>query len=169
MTTLLDDIQRSRDRSESSLLQGLTEEAILTLAEDVNAMDSILTMARSQETIANDILSLARIQQSTLQVYPVDSKIVQEAKNIVSLFRSEWCDRGRACVFALISVLTFIFPDLQSDEVDQPLLLAWTSPSAPRRSRPDRFQDRSSAVLPASYEPHNQRRSLHISVTGSDN
>lgn len=37
------------------------------LVEDLESLDSIIAMAQSQERIANDILSLARIQLHTLE------------------------------------------------------------------------------------------------------
>lgn len=37
------------------------------LIEDLEALDSIIAMGQSQERIANDILSLARIQLHTLE------------------------------------------------------------------------------------------------------
>lgn len=55
----------------------------LTLSLSVDAVDSITAMARSQETIANDILSLARIQLSTLEIFPVDCDLVKVSQPLL--------------------------------------------------------------------------------------
>ncbi|KAL7410125.1 hypothetical protein BDY24DRAFT_187567 [Mrakia frigida] len=62
---------------------------IQELVEDLESLDAIIAMGQSQERIANDILSLARIQLHTLEIFPVEMNIVVEAKRIINVFASE--------------------------------------------------------------------------------
>jgi hypothetical protein len=43
----------------------------------------------SPERIANDVLSLSRIQLQVLTIHPVDFEIVPEVERIIGVFRNE--------------------------------------------------------------------------------
>ncbi|CED83965.1 response regulator receiver sensor signal transduction histidine kinase [Phaffia rhodozyma] len=66
-----------------------TSSLLCMLEEDIDALDAIYTMALSQERIANDVLSLARIQLSTFDIFPIQMDLMKEVKRIVSTFASE--------------------------------------------------------------------------------
>ncbi|CED83967.1 response regulator receiver sensor signal transduction histidine kinase [Phaffia rhodozyma] len=66
-----------------------TTSLLSMIEEDVESLDAIITMAQSQERIANDVLSLARIQLSTLEIYPVQTDLVKETRKILAIFASE--------------------------------------------------------------------------------
>lgn len=42
-----------------------------------------------EERIANDVLSLSRIQLHVLAIYPVEFTLVSEVERIISIFRNE--------------------------------------------------------------------------------
>ncbi|KAK4702995.1 hypothetical protein P7C70_g3224, partial [Phenoliferia sp. Uapishka_3] len=69
------------------------------IVEDVYALDSIITMARSQSRIADDILSLAKIQMKTLEIAPVPTQLTEAVKRIASMFMNE-C-RTKSITFSL--------------------------------------------------------------------
>ncbi|KAI0320178.1 hypothetical protein OF83DRAFT_1281345 [Amylostereum chailletii] len=60
-----------------------------SLAEDLEGLDSIYQCGQAQERIANDVLSLSRIQLHILSISPVDFELVPELRRIVSIFRNE--------------------------------------------------------------------------------
>ena len=59
----------------------------------------------AQERIANDVLSLSRIQLQVLSIYPVEFELVAEVQRIVSIFRNEvkMCDACHSAFAQLIS------------------------------------------------------------------
>jgi hypothetical protein len=52
-------------------------------------------MALSQERIANDVLSLGKIQLSTLEVFAIETNLAAEAKRILSVFEGECRTKGK--------------------------------------------------------------------------
>lgn len=66
-----------------------TPEFLHTIEEDLDALDAIYQCGLAQERIANDVLSLSRMQLNVLSIYPVDFNLVKEIRRIVSLFRNE--------------------------------------------------------------------------------
>ncbi|WVF67026.1 hypothetical protein IAT40_001769 [Kwoniella sp. CBS 6097] len=68
-------------RAESGLLA--------ELEEDIDALESIYQCGLVQERIANDVLSLARIQLDMLTLHDFDMDLRKEARKIVSVFAPE--------------------------------------------------------------------------------
>ncbi|WWC91472.1 uncharacterized protein L201_006418 [Kwoniella dendrophila CBS 6074] len=66
-----------------------TPELLAEIDEDIEALDSIHQCGLVQERIANDILSLARIQLDMLSLHDFESDLKVEAKKLVSVFTSE--------------------------------------------------------------------------------
>lgn len=66
-----------------------TPKLLNTMQEDLEALDAIYQCGLAQERIANDVLSLSRIQLNVLSIHPVEFDLVQEIKRITSLFRNE--------------------------------------------------------------------------------
>ncbi|KAL7418688.1 hypothetical protein Q5752_006371 [Cryptotrichosporon argae] len=59
------------------------------LEADVEALESIHHCGLIQERIANDVLSLARIQLDMLTFYDIDLDVRREAQRVISVFKSE--------------------------------------------------------------------------------
>ncbi|OCF72550.1 hypothetical protein I204_06932 [Kwoniella mangroviensis CBS 8886] len=66
-----------------------TPELLAEIDEDLEALESIHQCGLVQERIANDVLSLARIQLDMLSLHDFGSDLKAEAKKIVSVFASE--------------------------------------------------------------------------------
>ncbi|EIN09171.1 hypothetical protein PUNSTDRAFT_126249 [Punctularia strigosozonata HHB-11173 SS5] len=60
-----------------------------TMDEDLDALDSIYQCGLAQERIANDVLSLSRIQLQVLNIVPTDFELIGEVQRILSRFRNE--------------------------------------------------------------------------------
>ncbi|GJJ11735.1 hypothetical protein Clacol_005973 [Clathrus columnatus] len=68
------------------------EDVIATMDEDLEALDSIYQCGLAQghaERIANDVLSLSRIQLQVLSIYPVEFELVPEIRRVVAIFHNE--------------------------------------------------------------------------------
>ncbi|KAF8602883.1 hypothetical protein BDV93DRAFT_523732 [Ceratobasidium sp. AG-I] len=92
-----------------------TEQVINELDDDLQAMDSITQCGLAQARIANDVLSLSRIQLNVLSVLPTEFDIRRETSLILMVFRNELAtkninftlDLGRgADLFGVSSVCT---------------------------------------------------------------
>jgi signal transduction histidine kinase len=68
-----------------------TASLINMVEEDLEGLDGIITMGQSMERIANDVLSLARIQLSTLEIFRVEMDLKKECTRVCSVFGNEWC------------------------------------------------------------------------------
>ncbi|KAG8850364.1 hypothetical protein FRB96_000428 [Tulasnella sp. 330] len=66
-----------------------TPELLATMEEDLDALDSIYQCGLSQERIANDVLSLSRMQLETLSVQSIEFPLVKELRRILSIFTNE--------------------------------------------------------------------------------
>ncbi|CED83475.1 two-component-like hybrid sensor histidine kinase 2 [Phaffia rhodozyma] len=66
-----------------------TSELINLIDEDVDALESIHQMALSQERIANDVLSLGKIQLESLEIFATDVNLPDECRKIISVFEGE--------------------------------------------------------------------------------
>ncbi|KAG9051349.1 hypothetical protein FS837_008444 [Tulasnella sp. UAMH 9824] len=66
-----------------------TEALLKQIEEDLDALDSIYECGLSQERIANDVLSLSRLQLDTLSIHTIDFQLVPELQRIVSIFANE--------------------------------------------------------------------------------
>ncbi|KAG8964813.1 hypothetical protein FRC03_001346 [Tulasnella sp. 419] len=60
-----------------------------TMDDDLEALDAIYQCGLAQERIANDVLSLSRLQLQILSIHPVDFDIVLEVRRILSIFSNE--------------------------------------------------------------------------------
>jgi hypothetical protein len=58
--------------------------------EDLENLDAICMMGRSMQRIADDVLSLARIQLSTLEIFRVEMDLQQQLTRVYSIFGNEW-------------------------------------------------------------------------------
>ncbi|KAF8576294.1 hypothetical protein K439DRAFT_1640612 [Ramaria rubella] len=71
------------------------QEALLrVIDEDLEALDSIYQCGLAQERIANDVLSLSRIQLQVLSIHPVEFELVPEVRRIVAIFNNELKMKG---------------------------------------------------------------------------
>ncbi|KAJ1307032.1 hypothetical protein OPQ81_008011 [Rhizoctonia solani] len=66
-----------------------TDRMLAELEDDLQAMDSITQCGLAQARIANDVLSLSRIQLNVLSIIPTEFDIKQETNQILMVFRNE--------------------------------------------------------------------------------
>ncbi|KAG9121848.1 hypothetical protein FRC07_002026, partial [Ceratobasidium sp. 392] len=66
-----------------------TERVLAELEDDLQAMESITQCGLAQARIANDILSLSRIQLNVLSIIPTEFDIRRETGQIMMVFRNE--------------------------------------------------------------------------------
>ncbi|KAG8743481.1 hypothetical protein FRC10_011954 [Ceratobasidium sp. 414] len=66
-----------------------TERMLCELEDDLQAMDSIAQCGLAQARIANDVLSLSRIQLNVLSIIPTEFDIRRETSQILIVFRNE--------------------------------------------------------------------------------
>ncbi|KAG8680672.1 hypothetical protein FRC08_016113, partial [Ceratobasidium sp. 394] len=66
-----------------------TERMLCELEDDLQAMDSIAQCGLAQARIANDVLSLSRIQLNVLPIIPTEFDIRRETSQILMVFRNE--------------------------------------------------------------------------------
>jgi len=59
------------------------------IEDDLEALDSIYQCGLSQERIANDVLSLSRMQLDTLSIQSVEFPLIKELRRILSIFTNE--------------------------------------------------------------------------------
>ncbi|KAI5119585.1 hypothetical protein M0805_006470 [Coniferiporia weirii] len=71
-----------------------TDELLQAIDDDLEALDAIYQCGLAQERIANDVLSLSRIQLQILSIHPVEFELVEEVQRIVSIFRNELKMKG---------------------------------------------------------------------------
>ncbi|KIJ50954.1 hypothetical protein M422DRAFT_776871 [Sphaerobolus stellatus SS14] len=64
-------------------------EMLNLIDEDLEALDSIYQCGLAQERIANDVLSLSRIQLQVLSIHPMEFDLVPEIHRIVAIFHNE--------------------------------------------------------------------------------
>ena len=74
---------------ETDTLYKPTKKMLKTMDEDIDALDAIYQCGLAQERIANDVLSLSRIQLQILSVCPVEFDLIPEVQRIISIFRNE--------------------------------------------------------------------------------
>ncbi|KAI0035069.1 hypothetical protein K488DRAFT_83402 [Vararia minispora EC-137] len=63
--------------------------ALKEIEDDLDGLDAIYQCGLAQERIANDVLSLSRIQLGVLSIHPVDFDLVAETRNVVARFSNE--------------------------------------------------------------------------------
>ncbi|KAG8708524.1 hypothetical protein FRC09_001212, partial [Ceratobasidium sp. 395] len=66
-----------------------TERILMELEDDLQAMESITQCGLAQARIANDVLSLSRIQLNVLSILPTEFDIRRETGQILMVFRNE--------------------------------------------------------------------------------
>lgn len=66
-----------------------TVQLLATIAEDLEALDSIYQCGLTQERISNDVLSLGKIQLDMLQMFDVQIDVRNEAQKIIAVFQNE--------------------------------------------------------------------------------
>ncbi|KAG9124716.1 hypothetical protein FRC07_010519 [Ceratobasidium sp. 392] len=66
-----------------------TERMLSELEDDLQAMDSITQCGLAQARIANDVLSLSRIQLNVLSIIPTEFDIRRETNQILMVFKNE--------------------------------------------------------------------------------
>ncbi|THH05145.1 hypothetical protein EW145_g5011 [Phellinidium pouzarii] len=66
-----------------------TEAFLRAIDDDLEALDAIYQCGLAQERIANDVLSLSRIQLQILSIHPVEFELIEEVQRIISIFRNE--------------------------------------------------------------------------------
>ncbi|QRV74353.1 protein-histidine kinase [Ceratobasidium sp. AG-Ba] len=66
-----------------------TERMLSEMDDDLQAMDSIMQCGLAQARIANDVLSLSRIQLNVLSIIPTEFDIRRETSQILMVFRNE--------------------------------------------------------------------------------
>ncbi|VDB99941.1 unnamed protein product [Peniophora sp. CBMAI 1063] len=66
-----------------------TEKLLQSMVEDLEAIDAMYQCGLAQERIANDVLSLSRIQLGALSIHPVEFQPVEETRGLISVFNKE--------------------------------------------------------------------------------
>lgn len=66
-----------------------TKQLLLTMAEDIEALDSIYQCGLAQERISNDVLSLGKMQLDLLDMFNIGTDIRMVAQKVVSIFQNE--------------------------------------------------------------------------------
>jgi CheY-like chemotaxis protein len=82
-------VQQLHDHVSGINIFNPTSEQLATLNEDLEALDSIYQCGLAQERIANDVLSLSRIQLQVLPIHPAEFHLVKEVTSILSIFKNE--------------------------------------------------------------------------------
>ncbi|KAL1672325.1 hypothetical protein EV122DRAFT_271710 [Schizophyllum commune] len=85
LVALLDDMQGTKEGATLTL----SPERMQSMHENIDALDAIYQCGLAQERIANDVLSLSRMQLDSLSIQPSDFELVGETERIVSIFRNE--------------------------------------------------------------------------------
>ncbi|CUA71218.1 protein-histidine kinase [Rhizoctonia solani] len=62
---------------------------VAALEDDIDSLDAVMQCGLAQERIANDVLSLSRIQLQVLAIHPTEFLLTDEVQNIVSIFKNE--------------------------------------------------------------------------------
>ncbi|KAJ1305265.1 hypothetical protein OPQ81_000293 [Rhizoctonia solani] len=62
---------------------------LAALEDDIDSLDAVMQCGLAQERIANDVLSLSRIQLQVLAIHPTEFLLPDEVQNIVSIFKNE--------------------------------------------------------------------------------
>ncbi|CCO30021.1 multi-sensor signal transduction histidine kinase [Rhizoctonia solani AG-1 IB] len=62
---------------------------VAALEDDIDSLDAVMQCGLAQERIANDVLSLSRIQLEVLAIHPTEFLLADEVQNIVSIFKNE--------------------------------------------------------------------------------
>ncbi|KAG9107751.1 hypothetical protein FRC07_008581, partial [Ceratobasidium sp. 392] len=71
-----------------------TERILMELEDDLQAMESITQCGLAQARIANDILSLSRIQLNVLSIIPTEFDVRRETSQILMVFRNELASKN---------------------------------------------------------------------------
>ncbi|BEJ14043.1 hypothetical protein CspHIS471_0312170 [Cutaneotrichosporon sp. HIS471] len=66
-----------------------TDQLLVTMGEDIEALDSIYQCGLTQERISNDVLSLGKIQLGMLQMFDTQTNIRKEAQKLIFVFQNE--------------------------------------------------------------------------------
>ncbi|QRW07342.1 protein-histidine kinase [Ceratobasidium sp. AG-Ba] len=69
--------------------QLIDRKLVAALEDDIESLDAVMQCGLAQERIANDVLSLSRIQLQVLAIHPTEFVLVDEVQNIVSIFKNE--------------------------------------------------------------------------------
>ncbi|KAL1744064.1 hypothetical protein HDZ31DRAFT_39460 [Schizophyllum fasciatum] len=85
LVALLDDMRMAADGAAITLSPAQMQ----SMHDNIDAMDAIYQCGLAQERIANDVLSLSRMQLDSLSIQPSDFELVGETERIVSIFRNE--------------------------------------------------------------------------------
>ncbi|CAE6471953.1 unnamed protein product [Rhizoctonia solani] len=62
---------------------------VAALEDDIDSLDAVMQCGLAQERIANDVLSLSRIQLQVLAIHPTEFLLTDEVQNIASIFKNE--------------------------------------------------------------------------------
>ncbi|KZV71818.1 hypothetical protein PENSPDRAFT_650380 [Peniophora sp. CONT] len=66
-----------------------TEKLLQSMVEDLEAIDAMYQCGLAQERIANDVLSLSRIQLGALSIHPIEFQPVEETRGLIAVFNKE--------------------------------------------------------------------------------
>ncbi|KAG8767743.1 hypothetical protein FRC12_006068 [Ceratobasidium sp. 428] len=69
--------------------QQIDPKLVAALEDDIESLDAVMQCGLAQERIANDVLSLSRIQLQVLAIHPTEFVLSDEVHNIVSIFKNE--------------------------------------------------------------------------------
>ncbi|KAF8603054.1 hypothetical protein BDV93DRAFT_178308 [Ceratobasidium sp. AG-I] len=69
--------------------QPIDQKLVAALEDDIDSLDAVMQCGLAQERIANDVLSLSRIQLQVLAIHPTEFVLPDEVQNIVSIFKNE--------------------------------------------------------------------------------
>lgn len=79
-------VQKALDRNERL---EVTPQMLSELDEDMQSLDNIHACGLTQERISNDVLSLGKLSLDKLEMFDVETDIVAETANLMSVFGNE--------------------------------------------------------------------------------
>ncbi|KAF8521410.1 hypothetical protein BU17DRAFT_87965 [Hysterangium stoloniferum] len=86
-------LSRLRDELQNCYVRNVnlapSQSSLDIIEEDLEALDSIYQCGLAQERIANDVLSLSRIQLQVLSIHPVEFELIPEIGRVVAIFHNE--------------------------------------------------------------------------------
>ncbi|KAF8714658.1 His Kinase A (phosphoacceptor) domain, partial [Rhizoctonia solani] len=84
-----DERRRAQGGSSALTLHTIDSKLVVALEDDIDSLDAVMQCGLAQERIANDVLSLSRIQLEVLAIHPTEFLLADEVQNIVSIFKNE--------------------------------------------------------------------------------
>ncbi|KAF8754502.1 His Kinase A (phosphoacceptor) domain [Rhizoctonia solani] len=84
-----DERRRAQGGSSALTLHTIDSKLVVALEDDIDSLDAVMQCGLAQERIANDVLSLSRIQLEVLAIHPTEFLLADEVQKYVSIFKNE--------------------------------------------------------------------------------